>query len=211
MSFARRISEEALGWFLVASLYRRFTSMATPCCSLLGGGVGLLGTLQGQGSRSKTHLHHTYDQTHRINVTTPSFEAGQHREDGDYKAHGQRHSSMPATGSMSSSSLTQRGEGERQGIVESSVEDEATNISSNFFSAGRYLCCSVAVLLLACAVTPCLHLLPLCWLGSSRCGADVRKVARLLAARVAAGTCVDVLLLAQVGCAVCAVMPAGLM
>lgn len=155
-----RVSEEALGWFLVASLYRRFTSMVTPCCSLLGGGVGILGTRQGGASvgaggvgvASKTHLYHTYDQTHRINVTTPYIETQQRSRSRSDKAPKRTTTGVTAIGNksprraealphhQSQEQEQQGGEGgDRQNIVESSIEDEATNISSNFFSAGLAL------------------------------------------------------------------------
>jgi hypothetical protein len=133
------VSEEALGWFLVATLYRRFTSMVLPCEHLLGGGVGILGTRRG----SNNHLHHNYDRVHRINVSTPFFDS-QKSEEG---------SGAPATSAKNKSRFhsqltNQPGMGAskhiiKESIVESSIEDEATFISSNFFSAGQILFSSV--------------------------------------------------------------------
>lgn len=136
-----RISEEDLGWFLVVTLYRRFTSMVTPCCSLLGGGVGLLGRRAGGRDNHQNHLYHNYDHMHRINVTTPYFES-QQREVTTAgagvrnKVNGVTATATAAREKFKSPILRQTGGGE-EGLVESSIEDEATSISSNFFSAGE--------------------------------------------------------------------------
>lgn len=119
-----RVPEEVLGWFIVATLYRRFTSMVIPCNQLLGGGVGMLGITRvvapGKSRSSESNMHHDYDVTHRVNVTTPHFDSIRDRR------------SRASRGEVDSGAEGQ----DRGGLVQSSIEDEATNISSNFFSSG---------------------------------------------------------------------------
>lgn len=141
-----RMSEEALGWFIVATLYRRFSSMVLPSEHPVGGGLGVLGSCRG----GTTDLHHDYDHTHRLSITTPSL-ATQSRKGSignvavvkcifsSHKPSHSTHTNQLLHGDESNSTCT--APTTKNNPVESNmIEDETTGISSNFFSSGKCYC-----------------------------------------------------------------------
>ena len=137
-----RVSPEALGWFVVSTLYRRFTSMVLPDERSLGGGGGVIGSARGRN----TQLHHDYDHTHRINVTTPHFATrSQNLKDESSVSNITKctfaAASQPPTEELLSSDSTASLASNSNNLSTDStiVEDDATNVSSNFFSSGSWL------------------------------------------------------------------------
>jgi len=134
----KRVSSEALGWFVVSTLYRRFTSMVLPNERSLGGGGGILGSSRG----GNTQLHHDYDHTHRINVTTPHFATRSQKLQDESSVRNITKCTFAATSQppteellSSDSTTTLASHSKNMSIDSSIVEDDATNISSNFFSS----------------------------------------------------------------------------
>jgi hypothetical protein len=139
-----RVSEEALGWFLVASLHRRLPSMLAPCHTLLGGGAGMLGRGKGigyrdiEGSGQHMHMHSNTIIGHRINVTTPLY---------DPLLPGSDEEEAAAQGLGGRGERSYHSSREQSVLVESSIEDEATNISANFYNSGPLLVISLYFIL----------------------------------------------------------------
>jgi hypothetical protein len=103
----------------------------------------------GMMHKGSSDLHHNYDHTHRINVTTPYFASQMSEGEDAERGEGISGRTTLAEGRKRSGGLPRGSRvSEKHGIVESSIEDEAIDISANFFSAGVLLLLFLLVRLL---------------------------------------------------------------